>query len=65
MALEVKNPPANAGDIRDVGSTPGQKDPLEEEMAPHSSILAWKIPQTEKPVGLWSMGPQRDGHDCK
>ena len=65
MALEVKNPPANAGDIRDVGSTPGQKDPLEEEMAPHSSILAWKIPQTEKPVGLWSMGPQRVGHDCK
>ena len=50
-------------DIRDVGSTPGQKDPLEEEMAPHSSILAWKIPWTEEPGGLQSMGSQRVGHD--
>ena len=35
-----------------------QEDPLEEEMATHSSILAWKIPWTEKPGGLQSMGPQ-------
>ena len=36
----------------------GQKDPLEEEMAPHSSILAWRIPWTEEPGGLQSMGSQ-------
>ena len=41
----------------------GQKDPLEKEMAPHSSILAWKIPWTEQPGGLQSMGSQRVGHD--
>ena len=37
----------------------GQKDPLEEEMATHSSILAWKLPQTEEPGGLQAMGSQR------
>ena len=36
---------------------------LEKEMAPHSSILAWEIPWTEKPGSLQSMGPQRAGHD--
>ena len=41
----------------------GQQDPLEEEMAIHSSILAWKIPWTEEPDGLQSMGLQRVGHD--
>ena len=41
----------------------GQEDPLEEEMATHSSILARKIPWTEKPGGLQSMGSQRAGHD--
>ena len=40
-----------------------QKDPLEKEMATHSSILAWKIPWTEEPGGLSSMGSQRVGHD--
>ena len=39
------------------------EDPLEEEMGPHSSILAWKIPWTEEPGGLQSMGSQRVGHD--
>ena len=34
----------------------GQEDPLEEGMATHSSILAWRIPWTEEPGGLWSMG---------
>ena len=38
------------------GRSLGQKDPLEEEMAAHSSILAWRIPQTEEPGGLQSMG---------
>ena len=41
----------------------GQEDPLEEEMATHFSILARKIPQTEKPRGLQSVGSQRVGHD--
>ena len=36
----------------------GWEDPLEKEMAPHSSILAWKIPWTEEPGKLQSMGPQ-------
>ena len=41
----------------------GQEDPLEKEMAIHSSALAWKIPWTEKPGRLQSMGSQRVGHD--
>ena len=41
----------------------GQEDLLEEEMATHSSILAWKIPWTEEPRRLESMGLQRVGHD--
>ena len=41
----------------------GQEDPLEESMARHSSILAWRIPWTEKPGGLGSIGSQRVGHD--
>ena len=41
----------------------GWEDPLEKEMATHSSILAWRIPWTEKPCGLQSMGSQRIGHD--
>ena len=41
----------------------GQEDPLEKEMAIHSSILAWEIPWTEEPGGLQSMGSERVGHD--
>ena len=41
----------------------GREDTLEEEMAAHSSILAWEIPWTEEPGGLWSIGMQRIGHD--
>ena len=41
----------------------GREDPLEEEMATHSSILAWKIPWTEKPGWLQSKGSQRVRHD--
>ena len=40
----------------------GQEDPVEEEMATQSSILAWEIPWTEKPGGVQSMGSQRAGH---
>ena len=52
VALVVKNPPANAGDIRDVGSVPGWGRPLEKDMATHSSILAWRSPWTEGPRGV-------------
>ena len=41
----------------------GQEDPLEEGMATHSSLLAWRIPWTEEPGGLQSMRSQRVGHD--
>ena len=58
MALVVKNPSANAGDIREVGSIPGLRRALEEGMATHSSILAWRIPGTEEPGGLLSVGLQ-------
>ena len=44
-------------------SSLGQEDPLEKEMATHSSILAWRIPWTKEPAGLQSMGSQRVGHD--
>ena len=50
----------NAGEL---GSTPGQVDPLEKETAAHSSILAWRTPWTEEPGGLQSVGLQRVGHD--
>ena len=55
----VKNLPANAGDA---GLIPGREGPLEEGMATHSCILAWRI-WTEQPGGLQSMGSQRVGHD--
>ena len=41
----------------------GQEDPLEKGIATHSSILAWRIPWTVEPGGLWSMGFQREGQD--
>ena len=56
----VKNPPASAGD--EVWSV-GWEDTLEEEMATHSSILAWKIPWTDEPDRLHSKGSQRVGRD--
>ena len=56
MAIVVKNSSADAGDV---GSIPGQEDPLEEGMATHVSILAWRIPWTEEPGGLQSRGSQR------
>ena len=54
----VKNLPANAEDTRNVGFTLGWEDPLEKEMATHSSNLDWKLPWTEEPGGVWSMGSQ-------
>ena len=58
-----KHPPASAGDVRDPGSVPGREDPLEKEMATHFSILAWRIPRTEEPGGLLSVGSQRVRHN--
>ena len=49
VALLVKNPPANAGDTEMWVQSLGREDPLEEEMATHSSTLAWKIPWMEGP----------------
>ena len=63
MGLVVKNPNANSGDIRDVGSIPGSEDPLKEDMATHCSILAWRIPWKEEPGRLQSIMSQRVGHD--
>ena len=60
VAQMVKHPPAMQETwVRFLG----WKDPLEKEMAIHSSILAWKIPWTEEPDRLQSMGLQRVGHD--
>ena len=60
VALMVNNPPPNAGDLGDAGLIPGLEDPMQESMATHSSILAWRIPWTEEPGRLQSMGLQRD-----
>ena len=50
--LLVKNLPSNEGDVRDMGSIPGWKGPLEKRMATHSSVLAWRIPWREEPGKL-------------
>ena len=55
----VKNPPANAGDIRDAGSIPGMGRSPREGKATHSSILAKRIPRREEPGKLQSIGLQR------
>ena len=60
MAQRVKNLPA----MQETWvQSLGQQDPLEKKMETCSSILAWTIPQTEKPGGLQSMGSQTVGHD--
>ena len=59
----IKNPPANAGDTGDTVQSLGWEGPLEKEMTAHSSILAWKIPQTEEPGRPQCMGWQRVRHD--
>ena len=60
MALLVKNLPAMQETwVR----SPDREDPQEEEMATHSSILAWRIPGTEEPGGLQPMGLQESGKD--
>ena len=58
VAQVVKNSPASVEDVKDMGSILGREDPLEEGMAVHSSILAWRIPFTEEPGGLQSIVSQ-------
>ena len=60
MAQRVKRLPAMQ---ETWGRSLGQEDPLEKEMATHSSILAWRIPWTEEPGRLQFMSLQRVGHD--
>ena len=62
ITLVVKNSPANAGDVRDVGLVPG----LGRSPRGHGNqlvFLAWRIPWTEEPSRLQSIGSQRVGHD--
>ena len=60
MAQTVKNLPAIwETQVQSLG----QEDPLEKGMATHSSILAWRVPWTEEPGGLQSLGSQRVGHN--
>ena len=63
VALVVKNLPANAGDTKRGGLIPGSGRSPEEGHATHSSILAWRIPWTEEPGRLQSMGSQRVGYN--
>ena len=59
MAQKVKNLPA----VRETRvQSLGQEDPLEKGVPTHSSNLAWRIPRTEEPSGLWPMESQRVGH---
>ena len=59
----MKNPPATAGEVGSKVASLNGGDPLEKEMATHSSILAWKIAWTEELGRLQSVGSQRIGHD--
>ena len=63
MAQQVNNPPDDAGVTGDAASILSQEDPLEEGMATHSSILAWRIPWTEEPGGYSPWGRKRVRHD--
>ena len=63
MAQWVKNPLEMLETQETQVRSLGWKDPLEKEMVTHSSTFAWKIPWTEEPGGLQSMGLQRVGHD--
>ena len=59
----IKNLPVNAEDAEDTIGSLGRENPLEKEMATHSSILALRIPWREEPGGLQSVELQRLGHD--
>ena len=59
VVVVIKNLPANAGNVINAGSILDQEEPLEEGMAMHPSIHAWRIPWTEEPGRLWSIVSQR------
>ena len=63
VALVINNPPSNTGVTGLWVWSLSQEDPLEEGIATHPSILAWRNPWTEKPGGLWSIELQRVRHD--
>ena len=63
VVLVVKNPPVNAGDIRDVGLIPGGKIPWRRKWKPTLVFLPGESPWTEEPGGLQSMGLHRVRHD--
>ena len=63
MVLVVKNPPTNAEDIKHAVWSLGQEDPLEVGVETQSSFLSWRVPWTEKPGGLQSMGSRRVRHN--
>ena len=63
MAQRVKNLPAEQETQETQVQSLGWEDPLEKDMATHSSILAWKTPLTEEPGGVQSRRAQRVGHD--
>ena len=64
VVLGIRNLPASEGGTGDMDWIPGREDPLEEGPATHSSLLAWRIPWTEEPGGLQSMGSQTVRKDC-
>ena len=63
MVVVIKNLPARARNRRDSGVILGWEDPLEKGVTNHSNILAWRIPWTDEPWGLQSLGSLRVGHD--
>ena len=65
VAQVLKNLLVSAGGIRNTGSILGQEDPLEEGMATHSSILAWRIPWTEEPGGVQLIETQKNCSQLK
>ena len=64
VVLVVKNPPANAEDMRDAGAIPGSRRSPGGGHGNYSNILAWRIPWTEEPGRLQFLGLQRVGYDC-
>ena len=63
LVLVIKNPSANAGDMRDAGLSPGSGISTGGGATTHSSILPWEISWTKEPRRLQSMRPQRAGHN--
>ena len=63
LVVKKKNLPVNTGILKNMAQSLGQEDPLEEVMATHSSILAWRIPWIEESGRLQYIGSQKVGHE--